>query len=95
MKERQLENVMREFIENRVNLLVCSAIIESGLDIPNANTMIINRADHFGLAQLYQLRGRVGRSRQKAYAYLLIPGRAHHHARRQEADRRPARVGRD
>ena len=74
MKERQLENVMREFIENRVNLLVCSAIIESGLDIPNANTMVINRADHFGLAQLYQLRGRVGRSRQKAYAYLLIPG---------------------
>jgi transcription-repair coupling factor (superfamily II helicase) len=74
MKERQLENVMREFIDNRVNLLVCSAIIESGLDIPNANTMIINRADHFGLAQLYQLRGRVGRSRQKAYAYLLIPG---------------------
>jgi len=74
MKERQLEDVMREFIENRVNLLVCSAIIESGLDIPNANTMIINRADHFGLAQLYQLRGRVGRSRQKAYAYLLIPG---------------------
>jgi transcription-repair coupling factor (superfamily II helicase) len=74
MKERQLENVMREFIENHVNLLVCSAIIESGLDIPNANTMIINRADRFGLAQLYQLRGRVGRSRQKAYAYLLIPG---------------------
>ncbi len=74
MPERQLENVMRDFIENRSNLLVCSAIIESGLDIPNANTMIINRADHFGLAQLYQLRGRVGRSRQKAYAYLLIPG---------------------
>ncbi|HKN00776.1 MAG TPA: transcription-repair coupling factor [Candidatus Binataceae bacterium] len=74
MKERQLEDVMRGFVENRVNLLVCSAIIESGLDIPNANTMIINRADHFGLAQLYQLRGRVGRSRQKAYAYLLIPG---------------------
>ena len=74
LKERQLEDVMREFVENRVNVLVCSAIIESGLDIPNANTMIINRADHFGLAQLYQLRGRVGRSRQKAYAYLLIPG---------------------
>jgi transcription-repair coupling factor (superfamily II helicase) len=74
MRERQLEDVMREFIENRVNVLVCSAIIESGLDIPNANTMIINRADHFGLAQLYQLRGRVGRSRQRAYAYLLIPG---------------------
>ncbi len=74
MNERQLENVMRDFIENRINLLVCTAIIESGLDIPNANTMVINRADHFGLAQLYQLRGRVGRSRQKAYAYLLIPG---------------------
>ena len=74
MNERQLEDVMREFVDNRVNLLVCSAIIESGLDIPNANTMIVNRADHFGLAQLYQLRGRVGRSRQKAYAYLLIPG---------------------
>lgn len=74
MKEHELEKVMRDFIENHVNLLVCSAIIESGLDIPNANTMIINRADHFGLAQLYQLRGRVGRSKRKAYAYLLIPG---------------------
>jgi transcription-repair coupling factor (superfamily II helicase) len=74
MRDRQLEDVMRAFVENRINLLVCSAIIESGLDIPNANTMIINRADHFGLAQLYQLRGRVGRSRQRAYAYLLIPG---------------------
>ncbi len=74
MPEKKLEDVMRGFIENRVNVLVCSAIIESGLDIPNANTMIINRADHFGLAQLYQLRGRVGRSRQKAFAYLLIPG---------------------
>jgi transcription-repair coupling factor (superfamily II helicase) len=74
MPEHQLERVMRDFIENRANLLLCSAIIESGLDIPNANTMIINRADHLGLAQLYQLRGRVGRSRQKAYAYLLIPG---------------------
>ncbi|HEY2663002.1 MAG TPA: transcription-repair coupling factor, partial [Candidatus Binataceae bacterium] len=74
MDERELENVMADFIEGRTNLLVCSAIIESGLDIPNANTMIINRADHFGMAALYQLRGRVGRSRQKAYAYLLIPG---------------------
>ncbi len=74
MRDRQLEDVMREFIENRINVLVCSAIIESGLDIPNANTMIINRADHFGLAQLYQLRGRVGRSRQRAFVYLLIPG---------------------
>lgn len=74
MNERQLEKVMRDFIESRINLLICTAIVESGLDIPNANTMIINRADQFGLAQLYQLRGRVGRSRQKAYAYLLIPG---------------------
>jgi transcription-repair coupling factor (superfamily II helicase) len=74
MREHELERVMRDFIENRINLLVCSAIIESGLDIPNANTMLINRADHFGLAQLYQLRGRVGRSKRKAYAYLLIPG---------------------
>ena len=65
MKEHELEVVMRDFIENRVNVLVCSAIIESGLDIPNANTMIINRADHFGLAQLYQLRGRVGRARRR------------------------------
>jgi transcription-repair coupling factor (superfamily II helicase) len=74
MKEHELETVMRDFIENRVNVLVCSAIIESGLDISNANTMLINRADHFGLAQLYQLRGRVGRSKRRAYAYLLIPG---------------------
>ncbi len=74
MEERELEVVMHDFISKRVNVLVCSAIIESGLDIPNANTIIINRADHFGLAQLYQLRGRVGRSRQKAYAYLLVPG---------------------
>jgi transcription-repair coupling factor (superfamily II helicase) len=74
MGGKELEEVMLGFIEGRVNVLVCSAIIESGLDIPNANTMIINRADHFGLAQLYQLRGRVGRSRQRAYAYLLIPG---------------------
>jgi transcription-repair coupling factor (superfamily II helicase) len=74
MAEHQLERVMRDFIERRVKVLVCSAIVESGLDIPNANTIVINRADHFGLAQLYQLRGRVGRSRQKAFAYLLIPG---------------------
>src|SRR5579863_1170350 len=85
MKERQLEEVMREFIEDRINVLVCTAIIESGLDIPNANSMIINRADHFGLAQLYQLRGRVGRSKRKAYAYLLIPGE---HIITREAKRR-------
>jgi len=72
--EKELEKVMIDFIEGRSNVLVCSTIIESGLDIPRANTIIINRADCFGLAQLYQLRGRVGRSKQRAYAYLLIPG---------------------
>lgn len=74
MHERALETVMLKFMQREVNVLVCSAIIESGLDIPNANTIIINRADHFGLAQLYQLRGRVGRSHERAYAYLMIPG---------------------
>ncbi len=74
MDERELEVVMHDFINKQIHVLVCSAIVESGLDIPNANTIIINRADHFGLAQLYQLRGRVGRSKQKAYAYLLVPG---------------------
>jgi transcription-repair coupling factor (superfamily II helicase) len=74
MDEHELEVVMHDFINKQVNVLLCSAIVESGLDIPNANTIVINRADHFGLAQLYQLRGRVGRSKQKAYAYLLVPG---------------------
>ncbi len=74
MEERKLETVMLDFMHHRVNVLLCSAIIESGLDIPTANTIIINRADRFGLAQLYQLRGRVGRSAMRAYAYLLIPG---------------------
>jgi transcription-repair coupling factor (superfamily II helicase) len=74
MGERALEEVMMDFIEGRSNVLVCSTIIENGLDIPRANTIIINRADCFGLSQLYQLRGRVGRSHQRAYAYLLIPG---------------------
>ncbi len=74
MAERALEQVMDDFIHVRANVLVCSAIIESGLDIPRANTIVINRADTFGLAQLYQLRGRVGRSNVRAYAYLLIPG---------------------
>ena len=74
MGERQLEQVMDDFMHLRANVLVCSAIIESGLDIPRANTIIVNRADTFGLAQLYQLRGRVGRSNLRAYAYLLIPG---------------------
>jgi transcription-repair coupling factor (superfamily II helicase) len=74
MHERDLEKVMLAFLRHTVDVLVCSAIIESGLDIPNANTIIINRADHFGLAQLYQLRGRVGRSHERAFAYLMIPG---------------------
>jgi len=74
MAGADLETVMLAFMAREVNVLVCSAIVESGLDIPNANTMIINRADQFGLAQLYQLRGRVGRSHQRAYAYLMIPG---------------------
>jgi transcription-repair coupling factor (superfamily II helicase) len=74
MRPRELEKVMLDFLENRTQVLVCSAIIESGLDFPNANTIIVNRADKFGLAQLYQLRGRVGRSHRRAYAYLLIPG---------------------
>ena len=73
MGERDLEHVMREFYAQRVNLLVCSTIIETGIDVPNANTIIIERADRFGLAQLHQLRGRVGRSHHQAYSYLLTP----------------------
>jgi transcription-repair coupling factor (superfamily II helicase) len=73
MRERELEQVMSDFYHRRFNLLVCSTIIESGIDIPSANTIIINRADKFGLAQLHQLRGRVGRSHHQAYAYLLAP----------------------
>jgi len=74
MGERALEQVMLGFIEGKNNVLVCSTIIENGIDIPRANTIIVNRADCFGLSQLYQLRGRVGRSDRRAYAYLLIPG---------------------
>ena len=73
MREQQLEQVMLDFSHGRINVLVCSTIIETGLDIPNANTMLINRADKFGLAQLYQLRGRIGRSHHRAYAYLIAP----------------------
>jgi len=73
MRERELERVMLEFASGEVDVLVCTTIIESGLDIPNANTIIVNRAHRFGLAQLYQLRGRVGRSAVRAYAYLLTP----------------------
>ncbi len=74
LTERELEKVMLKFLQKEIDVLVCTAIIESGLDIPSANTIIINRADRFGLAQIYQLRGRVGRSTERAYAYLLITG---------------------
>ena len=73
MPKRRLEQVMSDFYHRRSNVLVCTTIIETGIDIPNANTMIMERADKFGLAQLHQLRGRVGRSHRQAYAYLLIP----------------------
>ena len=75
MPERQLEQVMLDFYHRRFNVLLCTTIVESGLDVPTANTIIINRADSFGLAQLHQLRGRVGRSHHRAYAYLLAPPR--------------------
>ena len=74
MPERRMETLMLQFLERQFDLLLCTTIIESGLDIPSVNTMIINHAETFGLAQLHQLRGRVGRSTQQAYAYLLIPG---------------------
>jgi transcription-repair coupling factor (superfamily II helicase) len=73
MPERELERVMRDFVAQRHNLLLCSTIIETGIDVPTANTIVISRADKFGLAQLHQLRGRVGRSHHQAYAYLLVP----------------------
>jgi transcription-repair coupling factor (superfamily II helicase) len=73
MKEKELENIMVDFLEKKFDLLLCTMIIEAGLDFPNVNTIIINRSDRFGLAQLYQLRGRVGRSDRKAYAFMLIP----------------------
>jgi len=73
MHSRELEQVMREFMKGSIDVLVCTVIIESGIDIPNANTLIVNRADMFGLADLYQLKGRVGRFKNKAHAYFLIP----------------------
>jgi transcription-repair coupling factor (superfamily II helicase) len=76
MRERDLEQLMVDFYHRRFNLLVCTTIIESGIDVPTANTIMINRADKFGLAQLHQLRGRVGRSHHRAYAYLIAPPRA-------------------
>ncbi|MCP1726694.1 transcription-repair coupling factor (superfamily II helicase) [Natronospira proteinivora] len=75
MRESEMERVMLDFYHRRANILVCSTIVESGIDVPTANTIIINRADKFGLAQLHQLRGRVGRSHHRAYAYLLTPPR--------------------
>jgi transcription-repair coupling factor (superfamily II helicase) len=76
MPERELEQVMIDFYQRRFNVLLCTTIVESGIDVPTANTIIINRADRFGLAQLHQLRGRVGRSHHRAYAYLVAPPRA-------------------
>ncbi len=73
MRERELEQIMSDFYHQRFSILICTTIIESGIDIPTANTIIINRADRFGLAQLHQLRGRVGRSHHQAYAFLLVP----------------------
>jgi transcription-repair coupling factor (superfamily II helicase) len=73
MRERELEMAMRDFYQQHFNILLCTTIIETGIDVPTANTIIINRADRFGLAQLHQLRGRVGRSHHQAYAYLLLP----------------------
>jgi transcription-repair coupling factor (superfamily II helicase) len=73
MREKDLEEIMHRFVSGEVDVLVSTMIVESGLDVPNANTMFVNRADNFGLAQLYQLRGRVGRSHRRAYCYLLVP----------------------
>jgi transcription-repair coupling factor (superfamily II helicase) len=73
MPERELERVMRDFVAQRFNVLLCSTIIETGIDVPSANTIVMSRADKFGLAQLHQLRGRVGRSHHQAYAYLMVP----------------------
>jgi len=75
MRERELERIMDDFYHRRFHILVCTAIVESGLDVPSANTIIIDRANHFGLAQLHQLRGRIGRSHHQAFAYLLTPAR--------------------
>ncbi|MCI0591707.1 MAG: transcription-repair coupling factor, partial [Gammaproteobacteria bacterium] len=75
MREKELEQVMSDFYHRRINVLVCTTIVETGIDVPTANTIIIDRADKFGLAQLYQLRGRVGRAHHRAYAYLMVPPR--------------------
>jgi transcription-repair coupling factor (superfamily II helicase) len=85
MDEKRLEKVMMDFLRGKADVLVCTSIVESGLDIPNANTLIVDRADRLGLAQMYQIRGRVGRSRERAYAYLFYPSAA---ALSEEAQRR-------
>ncbi|MEA3247516.1 MAG: transcription-repair coupling factor [Gemmatimonadota bacterium] len=82
LRERDLERVMTQFVDGEVDVLVSTLIVESGLDVPNANTMFVSRADHLGLAQLYQLRGRVGRSHRRAYCYLLVPDNVDENAER-------------
>lgn len=96
MGTKQLEKIMHEFMHGNIDVLVSTTIIESGIDIPNANTMIIERADHFGLSELYQLKGRVGRAGREAYAYLLVPKSAsltHDSQRRLQAIERHAHLG--
>ncbi len=96
MPERELERVMRDFVAQRYNLLLCSTIIETGIDVPTANTIVMSRADKFGLAQLHQLRGRVGRSHHQAYAYLMVPdleGLSKHATQRLEAIQQMEELG--
>jgi transcription-repair coupling factor (superfamily II helicase) len=96
MPERELERVMKDFVAQRYNLLLCSTIIETGIDVPTANTIVMSRADKFGLAQLHQLRGRVGRSHHQAYAYLMVPdieGLPKQAARRLEAIQQMEELG--
>ena len=96
MPERELERVMKDFVAQRYNLLLCSTIIETGIDVPTANTIVMSRADKFGLAQLHQLRGRVGRSHHQAYAYLMVPdieGLTKHAAQRLEAIQQMEELG--
>jgi transcription-repair coupling factor (superfamily II helicase) len=96
MPERELERVMRDFVQQRFNVLLCSTIIETGIDVPSANTIVIARADKFGLAQLHQLRGRVGRSHHQAYAYLMVPdveGLTKHAGQRLEAIQQMEELG--
>ena len=96
MPERELERVMRDFVAQRYNILLCSTIIETGIDVPTANTIVMSRADKFGLAQLHQLRGRVGRSHHQAYAYLMVPdveGLTKHAAQRLDAIQQMEELG--